>query len=60
MSLEGKKTQSSGKTEMYHGETFLFCSDKCRKKFQEDPARYANEKLGSSTSTLRESRRDDD
>jgi RND family efflux transporter MFP subunit len=61
MSLEGKKAQSSGKTEMYHGETFLFCSDKGRKKFQENPARYADGKLGSSTSTpQRESRRDDD
>ena len=29
--------------ERYQGETFSFCSESCRKKFRDDPGRYANE-----------------
>jgi membrane fusion protein, copper/silver efflux system len=60
MPLDRSKAQSSGEIEKYLGETYLFCSDKCRKKFQQDPARYAGEKVGSTASQLRESRRGDD
>jgi YHS domain-containing protein len=28
----------------YHGLAYYFCSDSCLKKFQKDPAKYANEK----------------
>jgi len=30
--------------ERYQGETFSFCSKSCRKKFRDDPGRYAGEK----------------
>jgi Cu(I)/Ag(I) efflux system membrane fusion protein len=60
MPLDRGKAQSSGEVERYRGETYLFCSDKCRKKFQQDPARYAGERVGSTTGPLRESRRGDD
>ncbi|MGZ5003158.1 MAG: YHS domain-containing protein, partial [Chthoniobacterales bacterium] len=30
--------------ERYHGETFSFCSESCRKKFRDDPGRYAGGK----------------
>lgn len=30
--------------ERYQGETFSFCSDSCRKKFHDDPGRYAGQK----------------
>jgi Cu(I)/Ag(I) efflux system membrane fusion protein len=33
--------------ERYHGETFSFCSESCRKKFRDDPRRYAGEKSAS-------------
>jgi YHS domain-containing protein len=49
MKLDPGKARSAGQTENYHGETYLFCSDKCRTKFQQDPARYAAEQLGSAT-----------
>ena len=40
--------QSGSHVEKYHGRTFVFCSDQCQKKFQQDPAKYAGEKPGSS------------
>lgn len=33
--------------ERYRGETFSFCSESCRKKFRDDPGRYAGEKSAS-------------
>jgi len=33
--------------ERYHGDTFSFCSESCRKKFRNDPGRYAGEKSAS-------------
>lgn len=60
MVLDPGKAQSSGQAEKYRGETYLFCSDRCRKKFHEDPAWYAGEKLGSTANPLREARRGDD
>lgn len=47
MPLAADKFRSSTHRETYHGETFVFCSDKCQKKFEQDPARYVGEKLGS-------------
>jgi membrane fusion protein, copper/silver efflux system len=59
MKLDATKARSSGQMENYQGETYLFCSDKCRKKFQDDPGRYAGEKLGSAAPE-RDLRRGDD
>lgn len=33
--------------ERYHGQTFSFCSESCRKKFRNDPDRYAGKKSAS-------------
>jgi RND family efflux transporter MFP subunit len=60
MPLDAAKAQASGQTEKYRGETYLFCSDKCRKKFEQDPARYAGEKLGSVADPLSGPGRGDD
>ncbi|MGC2195750.1 MAG: efflux RND transporter periplasmic adaptor subunit [Terriglobales bacterium] len=47
MSLDREKAITSGLTETYRGETFVFCSDKCHKQFLQDPARYSEDKLRS-------------
>ena len=45
MPLDHAKAQTHSET--HRGETYVFCSDKCRKKFQQDPEKYVGEKLGS-------------
>jgi membrane fusion protein, copper/silver efflux system len=45
MPLHAGKARSH--VEKYHGETYVFCSDKCQKKFQQNPEKYIDEKLGS-------------
>ncbi|PYX40978.1 MAG: hypothetical protein DMG81_04835 [Acidobacteria bacterium] len=47
MPVEHDKSVAGGYTETYRGETFIFCSDKCHKKFQQDPAKYAVDRLRS-------------
>jgi membrane fusion protein, copper/silver efflux system len=47
MSLDRQKALADGHTETYRGETFVFCSDKCHKKFLQDPAKYAEDRLRS-------------
>lgn len=50
MPLDSGKLHSSFRRETYRGETYVFCSEKCQKKFQQDPAKYVGEKLGSTAS----------
>lgn len=45
MSLDRSKALADGHTEAYRGETFVFCSDQCHKKFLQDPAKYAQDRL---------------
>jgi len=47
MSIDRAKSVAEGHTENYRGETYVFCSDKCHKKFQLDPSKYLQEKLRS-------------
>jgi len=47
MSLDREKALADGHTETYRGETFVFCSDKCHKKFLQDPAKYSEDRLRS-------------
>ena len=47
MSIDRAKSIAEGHTETYRGESYVFCSDKCHKKFQQDPAKYLQEKLRS-------------
>jgi membrane fusion protein, copper/silver efflux system len=47
MQLDSTSASSAGHSEKYQGELFHFCSDKCQKKFQQDPAKYAGVKVGS-------------
>jgi membrane fusion protein, copper/silver efflux system len=49
MSLDRDKALAGSQTETYRGETFVFCSDKCHKKFLQDPAKYAQDGLRSAT-----------
>jgi Cu(I)/Ag(I) efflux system membrane fusion protein len=49
MPLDAERLKSSPHRESYRGETLVFCSDKCQKKFEQDPGRYIGEKLGSAT-----------
>ena len=47
MSIDRAKSTAEGHTETYRGETYVFCSDKCHKQFQQDPSKYLQEKLRS-------------
>jgi Cu(I)/Ag(I) efflux system membrane fusion protein len=47
MSLDKDKALASGPRETYRGETFVFCSDKCHKKFLQDPGKYSEDRLRS-------------
>ena len=47
MPLDAKQTRDRSYSAKYRGETFLFCSEKCQKKFEQDPAKFAGEKVGS-------------
>jgi YHS domain-containing protein len=47
MQLDSNSVSSAGHSEEYQGELFHFCSDKCQKKFQQDPGKYASVKVGS-------------
>jgi len=47
MSIDRAKSVAEGHTETYRGETYVFCSDKCHKQFQQDPSKYLQEKLRS-------------
>lgn len=56
MQLDPNRTSSAGHSEKYQGEVFQFCSDKCQKKFQLDPAKYTGVKLSSVSDPARASR----
>jgi RND family efflux transporter MFP subunit len=48
MPLDAKSSHGAH-TASYHGETFSFCSDSCQRKFLQNPAKYAGDKLGKAT-----------
>lgn len=56
MELDPNRASSAGYSEKYQGEVFQFCSDKCQKKFQQDPAKYAGVKVSSVSDPARASR----
>ena len=56
MELDPNRASSAGHSEKYQGEVFQFCSDKCQKKFQQDPAKYAGVKVSSASDPTRASR----
>jgi Cu(I)/Ag(I) efflux system membrane fusion protein len=58
MSLDRDKALAGGHTETYRGATFVFCSDKCHKKFLQDPAKYSEDGLRSAADSG-SGRRDD-
>jgi YHS domain-containing protein len=60
MPLDAKHAHDSSYTAKYQGETFSFCSQKCQKQFEQDPAKYAGEKVGSAALLAGRSRRGDD
>jgi len=47
MQLDPNRASSAAHSEKYQGEVFQFCSDKCQKKFQQHPAKYASVKVSS-------------
>ena len=59
MPLDAKQSHDNRYTAKYQGETFSFCSEKCQKKFAQDPAMYAGEKIGSAIPVGRSRRGDD-
>ena len=59
MSMADKHADSQY-TAKYRGETFSFCSEKCQKKFEQDPAKFIGEKLGSTAVPAGASRRGND
>lgn len=58
MSIDRAKSVAEGHTETYRGETYVFCSDKCHKQFQQNPAKYLQDRLRSATDSG-SGRRDD-
>jgi Cu+-exporting ATPase len=58
MSVDRQKSLAGGYKETYQGETYVFCSDKCRKQFQQDPGKYLQDRLRSAADS-RSGRRDD-
>jgi len=47
MSVDRKKAMAARHSENYRNEAFVFCSDKCQRKFHEDPARYSDPRVRS-------------
>lgn len=47
MSIDRDKSLASGLKEIYRGETYVFCSDKCHKQFLQDPSKYIDDQLRS-------------
>jgi len=43
MPIDHDAAVNSGHLEKYHGTTYLFCSDRCQRKFQKDPAKYGGD-----------------
>jgi Cu(I)/Ag(I) efflux system membrane fusion protein len=41
MDVDEKKAEAAGRTAAHDGHTYFFCSDECKKKFEADPAKYA-------------------
>jgi membrane fusion protein, copper/silver efflux system len=41
MDVDPKGAVAAGRTSVYEGTTYYFCSDGCKKDFDKDPARYA-------------------
>ena len=58
MSVDRSKALAAGHSETYHGETVAFCSDKCQRKFQQDPSKYSD--TGLRSAAVSGSRRQDD
>jgi membrane fusion protein, copper/silver efflux system len=58
MSLDKDKAVAGGLTEKYRGEAYVFCSDKCHKKFLQDPVKYSEDGLRSAADSG-SGRRDD-
>ena len=58
MSIDREKSLAKGYQETYHGETYVFCSDKCHKKFLQDPGKYIEDRLRSAADS-RSGRQDD-
>jgi len=58
MSLDRDKAIAGSHSETYHGETFVFCSDKCHKKFLQDPSKYLEDRLRSAADTGSERQND--
>jgi len=42
-------SQQAGATAEYQGQTYYFCSPACKKAFEKDPARYAQQQGGQSS-----------
>jgi len=58
MSLDREKALAGGQTETYRGQKFVFCSDKCHKRFLQDPAKYSEDRVRSAAGSG-SGRRDD-
>ena len=41
MEVDPNRARTAGRTSVYRGATYYFCSDECKKGFDQEPARYA-------------------
>jgi Cu+-exporting ATPase len=40
MEVDEKRAAAAGRKSEHEGATYYFCADECKKKFDEEPARY--------------------
>lgn len=43
MDVDRSRSTAAGRTVNYHGESYFFCSDDCRARFEATPAKYADD-----------------
>ena len=41
MEVDEKRAAAAGRTSEHEGTTYYFCSDDCKKRFDAEPAKYA-------------------
>jgi RND family efflux transporter MFP subunit len=46
MDVDQERARTAGRVVSYHGQTYYFCSDDCRKRFETTPSRYVQDSGG--------------
>ena len=43
MVVDENKAKAAGRTSEFQGQTYYFCADSCKRKFDKEPERYARQ-----------------